>query len=360
MSSDPAGFGRYFVPGPVEVHPEVLAAMMRPMVSHRGPAMAGLLARLQPSLQRVFRTSEPVLIATSSATGLLEAAVRAGVERRVLVAVGGYFGERFAQIAEACGKEVTRVLVPAGRAIEPAHLAHFLDGPEVDAVAVVHSETATGALAPLEAIAREVRRQDDVLLLVDAVSSVGGVPVETDAWGLDFVCTGSQKALALPPGLALGVASPRLLERARSLTGRGWYFDLLQLEQAARESLPVQTPAIPLIYALERQLARLEAAGGIEARWARHREMASLVADWCDAHPDFALLAPEGQRSWTVSALRTPGPAGAIVQRLADEGWTLAPGLPPLADGVLRIGHMGDLEPGHVEHLLRALERALG
>jgi aspartate aminotransferase-like enzyme len=356
--SSPAPRGRFFLPGPVEVAPEVLAALTHPIISHLGPGMRELLARIQPRLQRIFRTSRPVLIATSSATGLLEGAIRAGVEHRVLVAVGGFFGERLARIAEACGKEVVRVMVPEGRTIEADHLARFLEGPDVDAVALVHSETSTGALAPLEELAAEVRRHRDIVLLVDAVSSVGGIPVETDAWDLDFVGIGSQKALALPPGLAIGVASPRLMERAREQGARGWYFDLGLLEDAAREHRPTQTPAIPLLFALDEQLARIEAEG-LEARWARHAELGAIVARWCDAQPGCALLAPPGRRSWTVSAIRTGGSTGPVIDRLAQEGWTVAPGLPPLRDSVIRIGHMGEVQPADLGRLLEAVGAAL-
>lgn len=356
--SSAAVSGRFFLPGPVEVHPDVMAAMQRPMITHRGPEMAAYLARIQRGLQQVFRTTRPVLMSTSSATGLLEGAIRAGVERRVLVAVGGLFGERLAQIAESCGKEVVRVMVPEGRTIEPSHLARFLHGPDVDAVALVHSETATGALAPLEELAAEVRRHDDITLLVDAVSSAGAIPIETDAWDVDFIGTGSQKALALPPGLALGVASPRLLERARRLPGRGWYFDPLLLVDVARSHLPTQTPAISLLYALDRQLERI-AAEGLERRWARHQAMGAIVARWCDSHPGFSLLAPPDRRSWSVSVIRTPVPAAALVARLAGEGWIVAPGLPPLADAVIRIGHMGEVGPADVEALLSAIEKAV-
>ena len=356
--SSAATSGRFFLPGPVEVHPDVLGAMQRPMITHRGPEMAACLARIQPGLQRLFRTTRPVLISTSSATGLLEGALRAGVERRVLVAVGGFFGERLAQIAEACGKEVVRVMVPEGRTIEPSHLGRLLYGPDVDAVALVHSETSTGALAPLEELAAEVRRHDDITLIVDAVSSLGGIPIETDAWDIDFICTGSQKALALPPGLAFGVVSDRLLDRARRLPGRGWYFDPLLLEAAARTHLPTQTPAISLLYALDRQLERV-AAEGLGPRFARHQAMATAVASWCDARPGFSLMAPSGRRSWTVSAVRIPIPALALVARLAQAGWTVAAGLPPLDDTIIRIGHMGEVAPADVDALLDAMGAAV-
>jgi aspartate aminotransferase-like enzyme len=318
-----------------------------------------LFASLQAPLRRLFRTTRPVLITASSSTGMAEAAIRNGVERRVLVVVGGFFGEWLARIAEACGKDVVRLSVPTGRTLEPDQLERLLDGPPVDAVALVHSDTSTGALAPVAELAQVVRARSNALLLVDAVTSVGALPVETDDWGLDFVFTGSQKALALPPGLGLAVASERLLERARRRNDRGWYFDLLKYDEAARTSRPTQTPALSLIYALERQLARIDAAGGLEARWQRHRAMLDVMERWAGEHPDFALLAQPGRRSWAVSALTPPAglPVSEVLSRMRVRGFTLAGGLGDLAERVIRIGHMGDLEPGHLEAMLADLGR---
>lgn len=327
------------------------------MITHRGPAMVEIMERMEEPLRHLFRTTRPVLLGTCSATGFMEAAVRSGVQHRLLAVVGGYFGERFAQVAAACGKEVVRAVVPDGRTLEPAHLERFLDGPPVDAVSIVHSETATGALAPLEALARVIRARDDIMVLVDAVTSVGAQELETDLWQLDFVFTGSQKALALPPGLALGVASKRLMERAHRLSDRGWYLDLVKFDEAIRERRPTQTPVLPLIYALDTQLARIAAEGGVEARWRRHAEMRGIMEIWCDRHADFPLLARPGRRSATVSTLRVPQGRGApdIVARLGARGYAVATGLEPLTDTVLRIGHMGDLQPSHLEGLLAEL-----
>jgi aspartate aminotransferase-like enzyme len=318
-----------------------------------------LFASLQAPLRRLFRTTRPVLITASSSTGMAEAAIRNGVERRVLVVVGGFFGEWLARIAEACGKDVVRLSVPTGRTLEPDQLERLLDGPPVDAVALVHSDTSTGALAPVAELAQVVRARSNALLLVDAVTSVGALPVETDDWGLDFVFTGSQKALALPPGLGLAVASERLLERARRRNDRGWYFDLLKYDEAARTSRPTQTPALSLIYALGRQLARIDAAGGLEARWQRHRAMLDVMERWAGEHPGFALLAQPGRRSWAVSALTPPAglPVSEVLSRMRVRGFTLAGGLGDLAERVIRIGHMGDLEPGHLEAMLADLGR---
>jgi len=350
-------FGRSFLPGPVDVHPEVTRALGRPIFSHRGPEMAVLLQRIQPRLQALFRTRRPVYVGTHSATGFMEAAIRSGVREHVLVVESGYFGKRFAAVAARCGKTVTTVPIPAGQVISPEQLAQGIAQSGADAVAVVHSETSTGALAPLAELARAVRAVPDVLILVDAVTSIGGSPVETDAWGLDFVFTGSQKALALPPGIALAVASERMLARARTLAVTGWYLDLSLHEEAVRNNQPTQTPAVPMFFALDAQLERIEAEGGVEARWERHCAMQRRVEAWVDKHPALRFLSPEGFRSLTVSAIAMPPrqSAKAMVNTMKQRGWILGTGLDGDADLLIRIGHMGDLQVEHLEALLDEL-----
>jgi predicted phosphoserine aminotransferase len=349
-------FGRFFLPGPTDVHPEVLTAMQRPMIGHRSSAMEQLLAGLQPPLAQLFRTSRTVLVGTTSATGFMELAVRNGVRHRALSLVNGSFSERFAKLVRACGKECIRLDVPLGCAIEPDMLRDALRRTPVDAVTLVHSETSTGVLQDVESLAAVVREFDDVLLLVDAVTSLAGSPVETDRWGggLDFVFTGSQKALALPPGLAFGVASERMLERAKTLPGRGLYFDLVSFMEVTLKHQPTNTPAISLLYALESQLARIARDGGVEARWRRHDAMRSRVEAW-SAERGVPFLPREGRRSWTVSCLKVPDgkPATTVVSALKQAGWTIGAGYGSLKETTIRIGHMGD-------HTLEALEELLG
>src|SRR5213078_2439783 len=239
-------FGKFFLPGPTDVHPEVLEAMIRPMVGHRSAAMEKLLQNVAPKLGAVARTSRPVFVGTNSATGFMEMAVRNGVRRRALSLVNGAFSERFAGIVGACGKECIRLDVPLGGAVEPEMLRDALKRTPVDAVTCVHSETSTGVLQDVAGYAEVVKEFDEVLLLVDAVTSMCGSPVETDGWKLDFVFTGSQKALALPPGLAVGVASERMVERAKTLEERGAYFDLISFLTATTKFQPTNTPAISL------------------------------------------------------------------------------------------------------------------
>jgi predicted phosphoserine aminotransferase len=341
-----------------------MAAMVRPMIPHRGQEMTALLERMELPLQRLCRTTSRVLVGTCSATGFMEMAVRSGVRHRVLSLVGGDFGARFAALAAACGREVIKLEVPPGKTIEPDMLDDALKRSEVDAVTLVHSETATGALAPLEELAGVVRQRDDVVLLVDAVTSLAGSPVETDAWGLDFVLTGSQKALALPPGLALGVASERMIERAKTVPERGGYLDVVAFYDAAGKKQPTNTPAIALLFALETQLNRIEAAGGVEKRWERHDQMRSHVEQWVadrgrDRGVDY--LPREGRRSWTVSCLKVPdGKNGrAVAKGLLERGWTIGSGYGSLKESTIRIGHMGDHSVDDVAEVLQQLEDVL-
>lgn len=217
-------------------------------------AHAALLARLERPLRHLFRTTRPVLLTDAAAVGMMEAAVRNGVRERMLAVVGGPAGEQFARVAEACGKEVVRAFVRPGETLQPAHLARFLEGPGVDAVALAHVEPETGAVAPLEELARVARGAEDVLLFVDARYSLGAAPVELDLWQLDFVLAGGAGPLDLPCGISLAAASKRLMARAATLADRGWYFDLERLEQEIRARSLSIAPSIPILHDLERRV----------------------------------------------------------------------------------------------------------
>ena len=361
-------FGKFFLPGPTEVLPEVAKAQEQPMIGHRGAKTEALLARLDEPLKAAFRTKQPVYIAATSATGLMEAAIRNGVRRKVLCLVNGSFSERFAKIAAACGKEVVKAEIPLGQAFEADQVRGLLETSGADAVTLAHSETSTGVLNPIADIAKVVLAKPDVMYLVDAVTSLGGSPVETDAWGLDFVLTGSQKAFALPPGLAFGVASPRMLERAKALPDRGIYLDLIAYDTAIRKRQTPYTPALSLMYALEAQLCRIGDAGGIERRWERHNAMRERVERWvakeAGARLGLSYLPREGRRSWTVSCLKLPegGKAlgGAVAKAMdAKFGYTIGAGYGNLKDATIRIGHMGDHTVAELEALLGALEEVI-
>jgi predicted phosphoserine aminotransferase len=354
-------FGKFFLPGPTDVHPDVLAAMYRPMIGHRSSTMEDLLKRAATRLQKLARTSRTVMVGTTSATGFMEMAVRSGIRKKAISIVNGSFSERFAELVSACDKECVRLDVPLGGFVEPDQLRDALkQNPGVDAVTLAHSETSTGVLQDVAALSKVVREFPDVLFLVDAVTSMAGSPVETDAWDLDYVFTGSQKALALPPGLAFGVASPRMLERAKTLPSRGLYFDLITFEKASARYQPTNTPAISLFFALDVQLGRIEAEGGIEARWKRHDDMRKATETWVQ-RVGLSYLPPVGRRSWTVSCIKMP--AGKVskdlVAAVKKEGWVIGTGYGGVKDTTFRIGHMGDHTVASLENLLALIQRTL-
>lgn len=360
----PSEFGRFFLPGPTEVRPPVLEAQNRAMIGHRGPAIEELMGEIQDGLKEVFVTRRPVLVSSSSATGLMEAAVRNAASGRVLSLVNGAFSGRFAKIARLCGLEVDEVAVEWGGHHTPDQLADALESGTYDAVTVVHSETSTGALQDLPALAAVVADHPETLLLVDSVTGCGGAELRTDEWGLDFVLTGSQKALAVPPGLAFGVASQEMMARAATLEGRGMYFDLVAFADKMEKLQTPNTPAVSLLYALAEQLRYIRNET-MPARWARHRAMAERTWAWVDEMGgkgvELAVLADEGHRSPTVTCVRLPegitGPE--VVKGMAERGWVIGGGYGKLKATHVRIGHMGDHTVDELNGLLADLEEVL-
>ncbi len=354
--------GRFFFPGPTEVRPEILAALGRRMVPHRGPALRELLARVHPRLQPLFGTARPVYVATCAATGMMEAAVRCATRRTVLALVSGAFGERFARIAELCGREVTRIVVAPGETIAAPQLAQALEHGSYDAVTAVHVETSTGVLADIAALAALTRRRSDTLLLVDAVSSVGGLPVLMDQWGADVVIAASQKALAVPPGLAFAACSERAMERAASLSDRGMYLDLARYDEFWQRGETLGTPALSVLYALD---AQLDAIGreGLDARFERHLGLRDAVVRWVESaqsrHLPLSILAAGRARAPTVTCLRYGGDPADLLERLRLRGFVIGDGYGALAADTVRIGHMGDHTVRGTERLLATMDEAL-
>jgi predicted phosphoserine aminotransferase len=349
-----------FIPGPTDVAPEILAAQTHRMIGHRSPACTDLFARIQPRLRRVLQTSHRVFITASSGSGLQEAALRNSVRRRVLVCVGGAFAERWYEVAQANGLSADRLDVEWGQPHDPGQVAEAVRRQPYDAIALVHNESSTGVENPVAAISEAVRLvSPDTLILVDAVSSAGGVDLRTDEWGLDVLLTSSQKCFALPPGLAFAAVSDRALEHAAHVPHRGWYFDFLLLERYQQQNNTPATPAISLLFALDAQLDRI-LIEGLPARFARHARMAALTQAW--ALDRMALLAPEGFRSKTVTAVVHDRrlDVAALIAHLASRDMAIGSGYGPLREMTFRIGHMGEIQPADVELLLAGIDDYLG
>jgi predicted phosphoserine aminotransferase len=351
--------GRFFLPGPTEVRRDVLAAMTQPMIGHRVAEMEELIGRIQPGLQMIFRTKRPVYISASSATGLMEGAVRNGARSKVLCLVNGAFSERFFQITLATGLSADKLEVPWGHGHTPDMLRDALARGGYDAVTVVHSETSTGALNPIRDLARVAHEAGDVVLLVDSVSGMCGADFRTDEWGVDFVLTGSQKSFALPPGLAFGVAQEHILQRAEMKKDRGIYFDFLEFERNIQKNQTPNTPAVSLLYALAAQVEHLQAEG-LDARLARHDAMAARTWQWCEGR-GLGILAEPGFRSPTVTTIHCPagwtGPS--LASAVKERGYDIATGYGRMKDETFRIGHMGEHTMASLDGLLGVLDDVL-
>jgi aspartate aminotransferase-like enzyme len=349
--------GTFFFPGPTEVRAPVLAAMTQPMIPHRGAAFESLFVRMQSALQTIFATTRPVYVSSSSATGLMEAGIRCAPPGRILSVVNGAFSARFAAIAKACARETDVLDVPWGATVDLDQLAERLRSTRYAALTIVHSETSTGARQDVRAAAR-LARASGAMCLVDSVTGIGGAELRFDEWELDYALTGSQKALALPPGLAFAAASETFIASARATAGRGLYFDLVEFDAYALKGQTPNTPAIPLFYAADLQLAAI-VGEGMPARWARHAAMAERTYEWVDAlrarHGDaLGVLAREGHRSPTVTSITLPGSltASTLLAAVKERGFTIGSGYGKNKETTVRIGHMGD-------HTLEGLERCL-
>lgn len=349
-------------PGPSPVSPRVMQAMAAPVISHLDPAMMEMLDDLRRRLAWAFGAGEGGLSLAVSGTGTsgMEAAV-ANVTKpgaRALVVVTGYFGDRLAQILERYGAAVSRVQVEWGRACDPDHVARALSGAPADIVAMVHGETSTGVVNPVDEIVA-VARQHGAVSIVDAVTSLGGVPLLAGRWGADVCYSCTQKGLGAPSGLAPLMFSARALDvRTPS---RSFYLDLGLLEDYWVRRKYHHTISAPLVFALHEALVAVEEEG-LEARWERHRRHHLALAAGLDAL-GVSLLPPADERLWTLNAVRVPDGINeaAVRRRLLDEfSIEIGAGLGPLAGRIWRVGLMGSGSTmSNVLLFLTALERVL-
>ena len=351
-----------FVPGPVDVADEVAQAQAAPMLPHRSAEFEEIFHRTEGNARRLFFTETRVIISASSGTGMQEAAVRNFVPDggRMLSCSNGAFGNRWYDVAVTNGKQADKLETEWDRPVTAELVAGKLSYRPYDLLCVVHNETSTGMMNPVAEIAAAAREASpDTLIAVDAVSSLSGAKIEMDSWGIDFLLTSSQKALALPPGLALAGVSDRAMARAETVPNRGWYFDLLRLEKHRLKDSTPATPAIGLIYALDLQLQRIFEEG-LENRFARHSAMASSTHSWAEAR-GFELFAPAGFRSQTVTTIRKSEDfdVGALNRFLLERGMRVAGGYGPIKPGTFRIAHMGELRVEDMESLFEAIDAFL-
>ncbi|MBL9078759.1 MAG: alanine--glyoxylate aminotransferase family protein [Planctomycetes bacterium] len=348
-----------FLPGPTEVDDELRQVLAMPVVGHREARFVAVAQDVCRRLGWLYQTRQHAAFETCPATALMEAAIRNFVPAgaRSLHLVNGAFSLRWHEVAVACGRAAEALNVPLGEAPAPALLRQRLQrGPAVAAVTITHNETATGVLSPLPELAATVHElAPDALVLVDCVSSVGGAEVRFDDWRLDFAFAGTQKCLALPPGLGTYAVSQRALDRAAGVPDRGFLFDLPHAVADTTAGKTLATPCVPLVFALQRQLQRIEAEG-LPARWTRHRALRDQTLAWAAARGMRPFVGDAAARSPTVSCIDANGQSVAeLARRATAAGFVIDRGYGELRDRAFRIGHMGDHTAARLQALLAAL-----
>jgi aspartate aminotransferase-like enzyme len=337
------------------------AAMAAPMIGHRSKDFQVLYAAMQPHLRAAFGTEQAVFLCTSSAWGIMEGAVRNLVAKKVLNCCCGAFSDKWYDVSLNCGKQAEALKVEWGQPITPELVDEKLSAGGFDALTIVHNETSTGVLNPIGDIAALVKKKyPEVMIIVDSVSSFSTTPTPMDQWGIDVLLTGSQKALALPPGLALFSASPAAMERAASMNDRGYYFDFVEFKKNADNDMTPSTPAIALIYGLKYRMEQIMAEG-LEARYARHSALNALSGEWVKKH-GFAFFAPEGYRSKSLTCVannRDIDVANLVSLLKKNHKIAIDGGYGKLKGKTFRISNMGDETVASMTGVLAALDDSL-
>ena len=352
------------IPGPVEVSEKTFKAFCSPMIGHRGQGFKDLYAKIQPQLQQLLYTKQLVYISTSSAWGVMEGAVRNLVQKKVLNCMCGAFSDKWFDVSKRCGKQAEALQVEWGSPIRAEAIDKQLATGQFDALTVIHNETSTGVMSPLAEIAALKKKYPDVMFIVDAVSSMSAIKIEFDALGLDVLLAGTQKAFALPPGTAVFACSPGALARAATLKDRGYYFDFVEFQKNAEQSMTPSTPSIGHVHALQSKLDDIFAEG-LENRFARHKKLAEMTRAWAAKH-GFTLFPEKGFESVTLTCVSNGAKPGgrtvdvAKLQKLVkDQGFLIDGGYGKIKGTTFRISNMGDETEATMNQLYAALDKAM-
>lgn len=331
------------------------------MIGHRSGDFKKLYASIHPRLQELFGTKQPVFLSTSSAWGVMEGSIRNLVgEGKVLNCMCGAFSDKWLDVSKRCGKQAEALQVPWGQPIRGEQIREKLKAGGFDAVTVIHNETSTGVMSPIDEIAAAVREFPEVMLIVDTVSSFSTVPIPMDELGIDVLLTGTQKALALPPGLALFSASERALARAAKTPARGYYFDFIEFQKNQADDMTPSTPSISHIYALQSKLDDIFTEG-VEQRFARHAETNAMVHEWVRQR-GFDFFAPEGYRSKSLTCVANNKgiDVPALLKNLKERhGFIIDGGYGKLKGQTFRLSNMGDETTATIQELLNALDDSM-
>lgn len=351
---------KLFIPGPVEVLPEVLEKMATPMIGHRTKAASELQKSISEKAQSLFYTKETILLSTTSGTGLMEAAAKSCTRKKAAVFSIGAFGDRWYETFTTNGIDADLYEVEWGTPTLPDHLDKALSSGKYDLVTLTHNETSTGVMLPMEEISQVIQKYPNVIYCLDTVSSMGGAKIEVDQWGIDICITSTQKCLGLPPGLAIASMSKKAFEATKEVKNRGFYLDLQQLYKYVEKNYQYpSTPALSLMYALDYQLDRIMEEG-LENRFQRHLVMAKYVRNWANTH--FELLPEDKYASNTVTTIKNTKniDISELNKRLGEKGFTISDGYGKMKGITFRVAHMADCTLPEIHEVIAAIDEVLG
>jgi len=330
------------------------------MIGHRGEAFKNLYREIHPRLQTLFGTKQPVFLSTSSAWGVMEASIRNLVNRAVLCCMCGAFSDKWLDVARRCGKNAETLQVDWGKHIDQKDLDRALASGNFDTVALIHNETSTGVMNPLPEICCTLAKYPEVVLILDTVSSFSGMKIDMDALGIDVMLTGSQKALALPPGFSLFSVSHKAFARAEKQKDRGYYLDFLEFKKQQEGWMTPTTPSIGHIFALQSKLEDIFEEG-LDVRYSRHARTSALVHDWVK-RTGFEFFAEKGFHSKTLTCVANNKNIDVLdlAKRLREKHhFVIDPGYGKLRGKTFRLSNMGDETEETVSHLLACLDGLL-
>src|SRR5437667_6947279 len=352
------------IPGPVEVSEKTFRVFSSPMIGHRGQGFNDLCAKIQPQLGQLLSTKQLVFLSTSSAWGVMEGAIRNLVAKKVLNCMCGAFSDKWLEVSKRCGKQAEALQVPWGSPIRADEVDKKLASGQFDALTLIHNETSTGVMSPLAEIAALKKKYPDVMFIVDSVSSMSAVPLQFDELGVDVLLAGTQKAFALPPGLAVFVCSPAALAKAAAAKDRGYYFDFVEFQKNAEQSMTPSTPSIGHVNALASKLEEFFAEG-LQKRYARHQLTNQMTRDWAAKH-GFTLFPEPGFESITLTCINHGAkPGGRVVdvsklQKLVkDDGFLIDGGYGKIKGTTFRVSNMGDETQTSMKQLLAVMDKAM-
>ncbi len=351
---------KLFIPGPVDVSEDVLLKLSEPVIGHRTKEFGELLISTINKLKRLMFTENNVFISTSSSTGLMEAAIRNCVKEKCLNIANGAFGERWHEITLINGKKADLLKIDWGLGVKPKIVEEKLSSNEYDAVTLVHNETSTGVTNPIYEIAKIIKKYPNVCFLVDTVSSLGGIKIEVDKLGIDVCLAGVQKALAVPPGLAVCSVSEKALEKSKTINNKGYYFNFQIFLKYLEKNQTPTTPSISLLKALNYQLEKILNEEGLENRFKRHETLGEITREW--AKKNFELFAEEKYASNTLTCIKNTKNINLneLETKLYEKGYIFSNGYGKIKDLTFRIAHMGDLKIEELKRYLETINKILG